>query len=388
MKPDDIPISRPWFDDRELKNLRAVLASGWVTQGPRVRDFEARVAAFTGLPHAVAATSCTTALHLALAALGLGPGDEVVVPAFTFVATANAVEYTGARAVFCDIDPETYNLDAALLPSRLTPRTRAVLPVHLFGLCAPMPRILKIARSLRVVEDCACALGSAIGGTPAGAFGDCGCLSFHPRKLLTTGEGGMVITKSAALAARCRSLRDHGAAPAPRGAGALPDFTALGFNYRMTDFQGAVGLAQMDKLEAVLDHRRLLANRYRAGLEAEDWLQLPALPPGYAHSYQSFVCRVRPEAFRGISRACRFRDALMEELARRGVHTRQGTHAVHALGYYRRKYRIKPEDFPQARLAERLTLALPLFYGLSPARQDRVIRALRELGRSRRLRAV
>ena len=264
-----IPIAKPLIGAEELEAVRRPLESGWVVQGPEVHAFEEKVCAYTGAAHAVAASSGTTALHVALAALGVEPGDEVIVPAFTWVSTANVVHHLGGRAVFCDIDLATFNLDVAQLESLVTPKTVGIVPVHLFGLPARMAEVLAVAQrhGLWVLEDCACSLGGWIGDVHTGLLGDLGCLSFHPRKSVTTGEGGMVFTADAELAARARSLCDHGAASAPEENGSghaflLSDYDGLGFNFRLTDIQGAVGSAQMDRLPEVLAGRRARAEAY------------------------------------------------------------------------------------------------------------------------------
>ncbi len=284
-----VPITRPWFDDQEASAVAAVLESGWVSQGPRVEEFEATFAAYVGARYAVATSSCTTALHLALIAGGVRPGDEVLVPTFTFVATANAVEYCGARPVFVDVDLETFNIDPALIEAKITARTRAIIPVHLFGLPADMDPILEIAErhALVVIEDAACGVGSRYHDRHVGTVGLAGCFSFHPRKIITTGEGGMLVTDDAALAARVRSLRSHGAevSDLERHAGngtRLPAFSEVGFNYRMTDVQAAIGLAQMAKLEGVLDSRSELARRYDAALQGVPGLRIPRVPPEWS----------------------------------------------------------------------------------------------------------
>jgi dTDP-4-amino-4,6-dideoxygalactose transaminase len=374
-----VPITRPCFDDAEAKAVAAVLESGWVSQGARVEEFEAVFARYTGVQHAIATSSCTSALHLALVASGVGEGDEVLVPAFTFVATANAVEYCRARPVFVDIDPETFNIDPAQIESRITPRTRAIVPVHLFGLAANMPQILDIARRrrLRVIEDAACALGTRDHGGHVGALGDAGCFSFHPRKVITTGEGGMLVTNDPSLADRVRSLRNHAAAVSDlqRHAGngtRLPAFHEIGFNYRMTDVQAAIGLAQMNKLEQILERRRAVAASYDAGLQSIPWVRTPRVPPGLVHSFQSYVVLMADDA--PIDR-----NGLGGALEARGVATRQGTHAVHALDCYRSRYRMRPEDFPNAWQADRRSLALPLYSTMSVGEQMLVLDALREV---------
>jgi perosamine synthetase len=366
-----IPITKPLFGPEELAAVQRPLESGWVVQGPFVEEFEGRFARFVGTPHAVATTSCTTALHLALAALGTGPGDEVIVPAFTWVATANVVEYCGARPVFCDIDLSTFNIDPARVEALVTPRTVGIIPVHLFGLCADMEPLLALAarRSLWVVEDAACAFGAWYRGRHAGTMGDAGCFSFHPRKAITTGEGGMVTTGRAAVADLSRSLRDHGASRSDRArhegtaSFLLADFPHLGFNYRMTDIQGALGCAQMDRARAILDARAKLAHRYDQALGGLPWLRPPAIAPDLVHGYQSYVCLFAPEepASATVGRLGGLRNELMAELEGKGIATRQGTHAPVLVEYYARKYGLRPEAFPKAWFADRLSLSLPLF---------------------------
>jgi dTDP-4-amino-4,6-dideoxygalactose transaminase len=377
-----IPITRPLFDDRESQAVADVLRSGWVSQGPRVGEFEAAFARYAGSRHAVATSSCTSALHMALVALGIEAGDEVLLPAFTFVATANAVEYCRATPVFVDIDLDTFNIDLGQIERRITPRTRAIMPVHLFGLAANMPAILDIARRhrLRVIEDAACAVGTRTSGRHAGTFGDAGCFSFHPRKVITTGEGGMLITDDGALAQRVRSLRNHAAVVsdlerhAANGA-QLPGFPEIGFNYRMTDVQAAIGIAQMEKLDAILDRRRALAARYDTALRPISWLRTPHVPAGDVHSYQSYVVLIARDAPTS-------RDQLAAALEGCGIATRQGTHAVHALECYRTRYGLSPQDLPNSWEADQRSLTLPLYPTMTVAEHDRVVEAVTTLGRA------
>ena len=381
-----IPITKAVFDDAEAAAVAEVLRSGWVVQGPKVAAFEEGFRAFTGVPEAVACTSCTTGLHLALLCEGIGPGDEVIVPAFTWVATANAVIYCGATPILADIDLDTFNLTAEEIERRVTPRTRAVIPVHLFGLAADMDAIMTVARrhNLAVVEDAACALGSLWRGRHVGAFGGGGAFSFHPRKAITTGEGGMYTTADPEKARRARSLRDHGASKSDLarhsnpGAALLPVFDVVGYNYRMTDLQGAVGVAQLAKLPAILERRIELAKRYDTLLARVPDVKTPSEPEGCRHAYQSYVCRLAasdlsaPALQAGNSR----RNAVMAALESEGIATRQGTHAVHALSYYRRTFKLDPMDFPNAWAADQLSVTLPLFAGMADADQDRVAERL------------
>lgn len=263
MSIDKIPIARTSLTDEEINSVLEPLQTGWLVQGPKVKEFEEKWSAFTGAEHSIAVTSCTTAMHLSLAALGFGPGDEAIVPAFTWISTANVVEHLGGTVVFCDIDLDTFNIDPEQIESKITTRTKAILPVHLFGLAANMDAINAIAKQhkLWVVEDSACGFGSRYLDTHVGNLGDTGCFSFHPRKAITTGEGGMVTTNSDELALKIRMLRDHGAAMSDlqRHLGPKPyllaDHPEAGFNQRMTDIQAALGSAQMDRAADIVAER-------------------------------------------------------------------------------------------------------------------------------------
>ncbi len=382
-----IPITKPFFGPEEMRAMQRPLETGWVVQGPFVKEFEDRFSAFTQAAHSIATSSCTTALHLAVAALGLKPGDEVIVPAFTWVATANVVEYMGAKPVFCDVDLATFNMLPARIDELVTKRTVGIIPVHLFGLCADMSQILAAGRrhKLWIVEDAACGLGGWYGGSHAGTMGDMGCFSFHPRKSITTGEGGMVTTAEDRYDALCRSLRDHGASRSDHsrhtesGGFLLADYDLLGYNYRMTDIQGALGCAQMDRLEWILERRRLVAERYDEMLAELDWLQTPTTPKGSVHGYQSYVCLYRPETPgpANVQSLHMQRNELMGRMEADGVSTRQGTHAAHLQGYYRKKYGIAPSDFPNAWIADQLSISLPMYAQMTEAEQDEVVAALK-----------
>jgi perosamine synthetase len=359
-----ISIAVPSLGEEEWEALREPLESGWLTAGPKVAAFERAFAARHQVARALATTSCTTGLHLALAAAGVGAGDEVVVPAFTWVATANVVLYCGASPVFVDVDPCTYNVVPEAVASALTDRTRAVVPVHLFGLCADMDAIRAAAPNRVLVEDAACAAGAAYKGRPAGGLGDAGVFSFHPRKTITTGEGGMVTTDHQEFADRAARLRNHGASVSEemRHAGdapyLLPDFNELGFNYRMTDLQAAVGLVQLAKLDLLVAERARGAAWYAEALGDIDWLQTPAVPDGYQHGWQSYVTLVRPDGGRD-------RNEVMRQLHAVGVASRPGTHAVSELGLYRERLGLTVGQFPVAAFLARQTLALPLHNRMS-----------------------
>lgn len=364
-------MARPFFDGREMELLASCLNSRHVSQGYFVTSFEKGVAELLGGGHALAVTSGTSALHLAVKALGLGPGDEVIVPAFTWVATAHAVEYAGAKAVFADVDTATYNVTAQNMESVLSSRTRAIIPVHLFGLPAPMGEIMELAvrHNLAVIEDAACALGAEVKNAKVGNIGNIGCFSFHPRKNLTTGEGGMLFTRDEELAARLGALRNHGASFRKDGTPLTgASFDTLGLNFRMSDIQAAVGCAQLEKLEVMHKEKTCLVQGYAKLLQTEE-LILPITPAGMKHTWQAYVVRL-PEGGR------KRRDAVVARLAGRGVETRAGTQAVHRLPYYVQKYGLKSEDFPGAALCEDSSIALPLYCGMQEETLDTVAQEL------------
>ncbi len=381
--PMQVPIARTQLTEDEIQSVLAPLRSGWLVQGPKVREFEEKWCAFTGAQHSIAVTSCTTGLHLALAGLGFGPGDEAIVPAFTWIATANVVEHLGGRVVFCDIDPLTFNIDVEQLQAKITPRTRAILPVHLFGLPADMAHVNRIAEqhNIHVVEDAACGFGSRIRGRHVGAHGHAGAFSFHPRKAITTGEGGMITTNDAQLAEKIRRLRDHGAAMSDlqRHLGPRPyllaDHPDAGYNQRMTDIQAALGAAQMDRAAAIVAERQRLARIYDEAFAGLAWLRTPAHVHGMENGYQSYPCMFLPEAItqESIPRVNAQRNQWMDKLQQAGISTRPATHAVHMLQFYREKYGLRPSDFTHAWAANDCSISLPLFHGMSDAEQQYVI---------------
>lgn len=385
-----IPITRPFFGPEEMQAVQRPLESGWIVQGPYVKEFETTFSAFTGSNFSAATSSCTTALHIAVTALGLKLGDEVIVPAFTWIATPNVVEYMGATPVFCDIDLKTFNIDPSRIESLITPRTVGIIPVHLFGLCAEMEPILKIARKNRlwIVEDAACAFGAWIEGKHAGTFGDMGCFSFHPRKSITTGEGGMITTQREDMDRLARTLRDHGATHSDltrhqaNAAFLLAEYNHLGYNYRMTDIQGALGCAQMERSQWILSQRSRLARTYNAQLAGLDWLELPIVPARFVHGYQAYVCLFRPgrPSLKNVDEWHQLRNSLMASLEGQGVSTRQGTHAPVILNYYAEKYGLRPQQFPSAYLADRLSLTLPLYPQMTNPELEYVCERLREAG--------
>jgi len=360
-KNRNISISRPAIGEDEWLALQEPIMNGWLTQGPKVEAFEKRFAEYHEVQHSLAVTSCTTGLHLALSALGICPGDEVIVPAFTWVATANVVVHCGAVPIFADVDRLTFNIDPNKIEKHITGRTRAIIPVHLFGLCSDMDAIRSvIPDNVYVVEDAACAVGAKYHNQFAGTIGDVGVFSFHPRKIISTGEGGMVTTNNAELYVLMDQLRNHGASISEeqRHSGSkpylLPEFNLAGFNYRMTDLQGAIGLVQMERLEGLIADRQQWASFYRHELKQISWLQQPKVEEGFEHSFQAYVC------YMDESLAPFTRNEFMQYLQERGIATRPGTHAVHKLDWYRKRFSIQANDFPIANDCDLHTLAIPL----------------------------
>lgn len=390
----NIPITKAVFDEAEFTAIVKPLQTGWVVQGPYVKQFETMFAEYTGSRYAKAVSSCTTALHLALLALNLGPGDKVIVPSFTYVASANAVEYTGAEPVFCDIDLTTFNLDTRTLASHLEhdPSIKAIMPVNLFGLCAELHEINALAKQhdVFVVEDSACGFDAWLGKQHSGTLGKIGCFSFHPRKSITTGEGGMLITDDENIYQTVSQLCDHGAAKSDlqrhseKGGSLLPDFTMRGYNYRMTDFQGALGVCQMQKASRIMGGRREIARQYDEALVNTKALMLPTAAAGYTHGYQSYVALftmgmdIKYFTMEYIDKLNIKRNRVMQYLEEQGIATRQGTHAVHTLGYYAERYKLQPQDFIRSYAADRLSIALPLYADMTHDEFEYVIDHINE----------
>jgi perosamine synthetase len=367
-----IPITRLYVGQEEADAAAEAARSGWLSVGPRGARFEQLVADRVGAAHGVSVNSCTTALHLALLAVGVGPGDEVICPSYTFIATPNSIRYTGATPVFADIDPATYNIDPAHVEALVTERTKAIMPASQIGLPADLPALRKIAttRGLHLIEDAAPSLGAAIDGVPLGAISDLTCFSFDARKILTTGEGGMITTNDGAVAERLRALRAH-AASVPTmtrhtSTGVVMErYDEVGFNYKLTDIQAAVGIVQMGKLDHVVATRRALAARYESLLAGVEQVVTPYEPVGYRHVYQSYCVRLRGE---------RTQLQVMEAMAARGVATRRIT-ACHLEPAYRSA--DGAPDLPESERAAAQTILIPLFVGLTEAEQDEVVDALK-----------
>jgi len=382
-----VPISRTSFNEEDYNVIKKPIKDGWVVQGKYVKEFENQFSTFTGSKHSIAVTSCTTALHLSLAALGFGIDDEAIVPAFTWISTANVIEHLGGKVIFCDINLENFNIDVAQIESLITPKTKAIIPVHLFGLSTDMSELMRIANkyNLWVVEDAACGFGAKYKNRHVGNFGNTGCFSFHPRKSITTGEGGMITTNDDALARKLRSMRDHGAAISDyqRHHGSkpflLPEFPYAGFNYRLTDIQASIGVTQMNRANKIVNERRHLAEKYIQELQQLDFFQLPITENYFEHGYQSFPCiyDINNIKSRDIFSINDHRNNFMDSLEKIGVSTRPATHAVHMLQYYREKYEIHPDRYPNAKIANDCSISFPLFNGLTKVEQDYVIKSIK-----------
>lgn len=375
-----IPVMKPWIGEAEARAAADVVASGWLAQGPRVAEFEAAFAARVGAAHGVALSSCTTGLHLALHLLGVGPGDEVVVPSLSFIATANSAVYVGAKPVFADVDPEDGNVSERSVVAVLTDRTRAVIAVHQGGVPADVEPLRRLCheRGIALVEDAACAAGSSYRGRPVGASASIAAWSFHPRKLLTTGEGGMLTTDDREVAERARRLREHGmsVSAAARHLSRQPmieNYLEVGFNYRMTDVQAAIGLVQLGKLDAMVQRRRELARAYQEPLADLPGLRTVEDPPWGESNFQSFWIEL--DADFPLSR-----NELLTALAAEGISARAGIMAAHRQPAYAEYGRV---ELPVTDRLTDNTLILPMFHTMTKAEQDHVIDVIRQAATSR-----
>jgi perosamine synthetase len=377
-----VPLVRPQLSDVEADAAARVVRSGWLTQGPEVAGFEAELAAAVGAPHAVAVANCTVALELALRCLGVGPGDEVATVSHSFIATANVVVAVGATPVFVDVEAATFGMDPRLLDAALTPRTKAILCVHQIGLPCDLPAILAIAaaRGIPVIEDAACAIGSELEldgrwqriGRPHGAIA---CFSFHPRKVVTTGDGGMLTTADPAIDRRARLLRQHAmsVSDAVRHGSAqvvIEDYLEPAYNYRMTDLQAAVGRPQLARLDAIIAERRRLAARYAAAFADARAVAVPVERPGTRSNWQSYPLTLRA----GIDQR-----AALQALLDRGIACKPGISNAHREPAYADTSRWRGGPLPVSERLRDTTILVPLFHGMTEAEQDAVIAAVRGL---------
>jgi len=380
-----IPFYVPWTDRTEIVQMTQAIRSGWLTTGPKVGLFEDRIRRMVRARHAVAVNSCTAALHVSMAAAGVGPGDEVITSPYTFAATGEAILYLGARPVLADIDSTTLNIDPGAVESAITRRTRAIVPVHIAGLPCDMPALLALARRrrLKLVDDAAHALGSWVNGRPIGSQSDFTCFSFYATKNLTTGEGGMVTTNDREAAERVRRLSLHGMTHDAwkrytRTGSWRYDVLEMGFKYNMTDIAAGLGLAQAAKFPSIQARRRRLARRYTALLASCDAFDLPPEPKGVVHAWHLYVLRLRP----GVLRVGR--DEMIALLQEQGIGTSMHFLPLHLHSLYRRRFGYRRGDFPKTERESARAISLPLYPGLNRADQDRVVGTLLDLARRHR----
>lgn len=365
---DFIPLMIPALNDADIASVVRVLQSGMLVQGTEIEKLEKHFADYIGVQHAIAVSNGTASLHLALLALGIGKGAEVIVPAFSYIATANVVELVGATPVFVDIEKHTFNIDVAKIEAAITSKTKAILPVHEFGLACDIMRVSEIAQkhNLFLIEDAACSLGATENKKQTGSFGLFGSFSLHPRKSITSGEGGILTTNNAELASTIRILRNHGI----QIINGKMEFVAAGFNYRMTDFQAALAASQFERLEIILEKKRKLAARYLSGIK-NPLIQLPVTPVDKAHTWQTFHIVFQPPLDR---------DKAIEYLKSKGIGSNYGAQCMPAQTFYSKKYHLNcVKDFPNALQAWKQGLALPLYDKLSEAQVDFICNVLNEL---------
>lgn len=366
-----IPLFKPYFDLEEIEEIKKVLDSGWVSQGPEVKEFENKIADYLDIKYAIAVTNCTAALHLALLGIDIKNGDEVLVADFTFPATGHSVLYCGARPIFIDADIKTYNIDPELIEEKITDKTKAIIPVHTFGQPAEMDTIMKIAKhhDLKVIEDAACALGSKYKGKYAGTIGDAGCFSFHARKGITTGEGGMVVTDNKDLAEKVRHLSVFGMTSAwdreKSDKFIIPIFKEAGFNYKMSDITAAVGVAQLKKLDKIIERKRDIAKYWDDKLEDIEFIDPPFVNENVKHIYQSYVSIVDKRINR---------NKIIEMLIKKDIQTQIGTYASHIQPVYNFKGKC-----PNSLEIFNRSLALPMYYKLEEKDIDMVAASIKKV---------
>ena len=372
-----IPIAKPYLTENDAQAAYDAIMSGWITQGPRVQEFEEKFAAYTGAKHAVAVSNCTTGLHLAMIVAGIQAGDEVICPSMSYIATANSIMYMGATPVFAEVHPETYNLDVADAERRITSKTKAILLVHQIGMPADIDAFSALCKkyNLILIEDAACAAGSSYQGKKIGSHSDLVCFSFHPRKVISTGDGGMVTTNNDAYADRMKLLRQHGMsvnAGARHGATKIifEDHLEVAYNYRMTDIQAAVGIQQLAKLDWIVEERRKIASRYLKELADIDCIRLPREESGYFTNWQSFSIYLKENALMS-------RNELMQALLDKGIASRRGVMTSHRETAY--KAMCAGLSLPRTEEACDRSIIIPLYVPMEANDVSTVIHALREL---------
>jgi dTDP-4-amino-4,6-dideoxygalactose transaminase len=372
-----IPVAKPFLGKEEAQLAYDTILTNWVTQGPRVAEFEEKFASYVGSKYAVAVSNCTTALHLAMIVAGVGEGDEVICPSMSYIATANCIKYVNAKPVFAEVNPVTYNIDAADVVKKITSKTKAILIVHQIGMPADIDAFRAICdeHNLILIEDAACAAGSSYKGKKIGSHSDLVCFSFHPRKVITTGDGGMVTTSNEAYYNRIKLLRQHGMSVNDRvrhlsDKVIIEDHLEVGFNYRMTDIQAAVGIKQLERLDGLIEERRKIAHRYQKELADLSMIRLPEEPEGFFTSYQSFSIYLKPECSLG-------RNDVMQKMLDAGISTRRGVMTSHRESAYAEE--CKGLSLPMSEEASDRSIVLPLYVPMSDEEVSYVIKHLRRI---------
>ena len=355
-----IPIAKPYLNKEEAQNAYDTILTGWVTQGPRVQEFEEKFAGYVGTEYAVAVSNCTTALHLAMIVAGVAEGDEVICPSMSYVATANSIRYTGAKVIFAEVNPDTYNIDINHVKQLINSKTKAILIVHQIGMPADIDAFKQLCteENIFLIEDAACAVGSSYKGKKIGSHSDLVCFSFHPRKVITTGDGGMIATNNEAFRDRLKLLRQHAMSVNDRvrhesGKIIFEDHIELGYNYRMTDIQAAVGIKQLEKLDFIITERRKIAFQYHEAFKKIASIRLPLEKSGFCSNYQSYSIYLKKE--------CKIsRNDLMQEMLNKGISTRRGIMTSHRETAY--KNYSKGLSLPISEDASDRSIILPLYY--------------------------
>lgn len=372
-----IPIAKPYLTEEEAKAAYDTILTGWITQGPRVKEFEEKFAAYTGAKYAVAVSNCTTALHLAMIVAGVGPGDEVICPSMSYIATANCIKYTGAKPVFAEINPDNYNIDLADTEKKITSKTKAILIVHQIGMPVDIDAFTKLADKygLKLIEDAACAAGSAYKGKKIGSHSELVCFSLHPRKVITTGDGGFITTNREDYYDRMKLLRQHGMSVNDRvrhesSKIIFEDHVELAYNYRMTDIQASVGIKQLEKLDWIVGERRKIANAYNEAFKNIDCFQLPIEKEGYFSNYQSYSVLLKDNS--PIAR-----NELMQQLLDIGIASRRGIMTSHRETAYKTEY--AGLSLPVSEHVSDNSIILPLYVPMSQDDITTVIDVIRSI---------
>jgi dTDP-4-amino-4,6-dideoxygalactose transaminase len=372
-----IPIAKPYLTKKEAKAAYDTILSGWITQGPRVAEFEEKFAAYTGAKYAVAVSNCTTALHLSMIVSGIGPGDEVICPSMSYIATANSIKYVGAKPVFAEIDPSNYNLDVKDVAQKITVKTKAILLVHQIGMPADIDAFKELAAKhhLKLIEDAACAAGSSYKGSKIGSHSELVCFSFHPRKVISTGDGGMITTNNETYYKRMKLLRQHGMSVNDRvrhesSKIIFEDHLELGYNYRLTDIQAAVGIKQLEKLDWIIARRRKIALRYHKAFKGIGCIRLPVEKKGYSSNYQSYSIYLKDDCTKS-------RNDIMQAMLDAGISTRRGIMTTHRETAYKEEY--AGLSMPVSEKACDRSIILPLYIPMQDEDIEKVIHTFTSL---------